>query len=147
GCLRPRVWRADRHATTRRTGPDRILSRPRPLDGAGSGIMRRHTLYGLELTKGIPFLPTSTRQIIRNHHERWDGGGYPDGLAGERIPLLARMFTLIDVFDALISHRPYKESWTREASLAELERQAGTQFDPELVGEFVALLAEQRHGT
>lgn len=145
--LQALVWGAYLHDIGKLSVPDRILLKPGPLDDAEYGIMRRHTLYGLELTKGIPFLPTSTRQIIRNHHERWDGGGYPDGLAGERIPLLARMFTLIDVFDALISHRPYKESWTREASLAELERQAGTQFDPELVGEFVALLAEQRHGT
>lgn len=135
--LQALVWGAYLHDVGKLSVPDRILLKPGPLDEAEYGIMRRHTLYGLDLTKGIPFLPASTRNIIRNHHERWDGSGYPDGLAGEDIPRLARIFTLIDVFDALTSDRPYKEGWSRAAALEELDAMAGLHFDPQLTAAFL----------
>jgi HD-GYP domain-containing protein (c-di-GMP phosphodiesterase class II) len=78
--------------------------------------------------------------ICRWHHENWDGSGYPDGLRGEKIPLPARIVRLVDVFDALLSDRPYKPAWDLERCLDEIGRNAGRQFDPELVPIFLALI-------
>ena len=75
--------------------------------------------------------------IARHHHERWDGGGYPGGLAGDAIPIAARLVHLADVFDVLVHERPYKESWTVEAAVEEIERGAGTDFDPAVVRAFL----------
>jgi putative two-component system response regulator len=87
-------------------------------------------------------------EIALTHHERWDGGGYPNGLAGEEIPLVGRICAVCDVFDALTSKRPYKDAWTVEAALHEIESQSGQQFDPRLVPLFLELaegmLAEER---
>jgi ribonuclease P protein subunit RPR2 len=75
---------------------------------------------------------------VRHHHERWDGAGYPDGLAGERIPLPARIFAIADALDAMTSDRPYRRGGSWEAALLEIERGAGTQFDPAVVAHFTA---------
>jgi putative two-component system response regulator len=82
------------------------------------------------------------RTIALTHHERWDGGGYPHGIGGTEIPFVGRVTAVCDVFDALISERPYKKPWPRRKALAELDRGAGKQFDPDLVKGFKELLPE-----
>lgn len=134
------VWGAYLHDIGKIAVPDTILLKPARLSDEEFAIIRQHTIYGVEMTRGIPFLPTETRQVIRSHHERWDGYGYPDRLAGKEIPLLARMFALVDVYDALTSVRPYKPAWTHAEAAAELNAQAGKQFAPDLVDTFLAVL-------
>lgn len=135
------AWGAYLHDIGKIAVPDLILLKPGKLTEEEFAIIRQHTLYGAEMTRDIAFLPTETRQVIRNHHERWDGCGYPDNLAGNEIPLLARMFSLVDVYDALTNDRPYKRAWTHEEAAAEIQAQAGLQFDAELVQAFLDVLA------
>src|SRR5690625_2288615 len=137
------VWGAYLHDIGKLSLPDRILLKPGRLNDAERSEMQRHTVYGFELTGAIPFLPAATRHVIRNHHERWDGRGYPDGLRGGEIPFLARVCMVVDVYDALGSDRPYKQHWPRQAALAELRSKSGRHFDPELTQEFLLLLEEQ----
>ena len=99
--------------------------------------MQTHAAIGADMVGRIPTVPAAARQIIRHHHEWWDGTGYPDGLQGEAIPLLARMVSLVDVYDALTSTRPYKNAWTHKAAAIEIHQQAGVQFDPSLVNVFL----------
>jgi putative nucleotidyltransferase with HDIG domain len=120
--------------------PDAILKKPGKLTPEEWEQMKAHATLGEEMARRLGFLPLATLEVIRHHHERWDGKGYPDGLAGEAIPLLARIFALADVYDALTSERPYKPPWSHEEALAELERQAGLQFDPKLTQVFVQQL-------
>ncbi len=113
--------------------PDAVLFKPGPLTKQENAIMRLHPLRGEEICRHVkslaPVLP-----IIRNHHERWDGSGYPDGLAGEQIPLLARVLQVADIFDALTSPRPYKRAVSRTKALDILEREARRGWrEPELV--------------
>lgn len=135
------VWGAYLHDIGKIAVPDTILLKPGRLTDEEFEIIRRHTIYGTEMTRGIPFLPTETRQVVRSHHERWDGRGYPDKLAGNEIPLVARMFALVDVYDALTSSRPYKAAWSHEEAVTELRAQAGKQFAPDLVTAFLRTLA------
>jgi putative two-component system response regulator len=118
--------------------PDSILLKPGKLTEKEWMIMRRHTTAGHALLDG------SKSQILRvaaeialRHHERWDGSGYPGRLAGEAIPLAARIAAVGDVYDALISTRPYKEAWTSEAAFAEIARGAGSHFDPKIARAFL----------
>ena len=85
--------------------------------------------------------PQNILNVIRSHHERWDGSGYPDGLAGTDIPLGARIFAVCDVYDALISERPYKKAWSHEEAVAEIERECGRHLNPEVVRAFLGLMA------
>ncbi len=133
-------WGAYLHDIGKIAIPDHVLLKPSRLDADEYALIRTHAAIGDDLCRDLRFLPADTRQLVRSHHERWDGAGYPDGLAGEAIPLAARMFSLIDVFDALTSERPYKAAWSHAAAVAELVRGAGSQFDPELAERFVALL-------
>ncbi|MEX2501525.1 MAG: HD domain-containing phosphohydrolase [Trueperaceae bacterium] len=121
--------------------PDRILLKPGALDADEWRIMQSHTSYGADLLKPIAFLEQA-RDVPRHHHERWDGGGYPDRLAGEAIPRLARIFAVVDVYDALTSDRPYRAAWTAQQALAHLREQAGQQFDPDVINAFLAMQAE-----
>lgn len=102
--------------------------------------MQRHPIMGDELVARIPTVTGEARSVVRHHHERWDGTGYPDGLRGVDIPEGARIFSVADVYDALTSQRPYKAAWTHQEALAELTSQAGRQFDPEVVRAAIAEL-------
>lgn len=131
------VWGAYLHDLGKVAVPDAILLKPGRLTDEEFEAIRQHSIYGSEMVADIPFLPRGARDVVRSHHERWDGKGYPDNLAGEEIPLLARMFSLVDVYDALTSERPYKPAWTHQQAVAELMEQAGRQFDPDLVAPFM----------
>jgi len=119
--------------------PDAILLKPGRLSATERTLMQSHAPQGYALAWNIPTLPRGALDVIRSHHERWDGSGYPDRLAGEDIPLMARIFAVVDVYDALTSDRPYKRAWTREQALREIREQAGRQFDPNVVAVFLAL--------
>jgi len=123
--------------------PDRILLKPAPLDETEWAVMRTHPLIGAELLSGhdSPLMRTAAA-IALAHHERWDGRGYPRGLSGEEIPLEGRIVAICDVFDALLSLRPYKRPWPLERAVAEIEAHRGTAFDPALVDRFLAALPE-----
>jgi ribonuclease P protein subunit RPR2 len=112
--------------------PDGILHKPEPLSDAEETLMRRHPVIGSEILSGIPFLERASA-IVRHHHERWDGSGYPDGLAGEEIPLAARIFSVVDALDAITTERPYRPAASIAEARATIAAAAGTQFDPRVV--------------
>jgi response regulator RpfG family c-di-GMP phosphodiesterase len=123
--------------------PDGILLKPATLDPDEWEMMKTHTTEGARILAGSASeLVRLGETIARTHHERWDGSGYPAGLAGEEIPLAGRICAVCDSYDAMTSHRPYKEAMTPEEALAELERHAGSQFDPWLVTAFCAMRRE-----
>jgi HD-GYP domain-containing protein (c-di-GMP phosphodiesterase class II) len=108
--------------------------------------MRQHPIYAYNLLKGIPYLEKAL-DIPYCHHEKCDGSGYPQGLKGEQIPLAARVFALVDVWDALLSDRPYRQAWTREQVIAYLQEQAGVHFDPSVVQTFLELIEQEEADT
>jgi two-component system cell cycle response regulator len=117
--------------------PDAILSKPAPLNEEEWEFMRQHTIVGQRILMAAPALePVGT--IVRSSHERWDGRGYPDGLAGHQIPLGSRIVFVCDAFDAMVTDRPYKAGMAQQEAVEELERNAGGQFDPAVVQAFVA---------
>lgn len=121
--------------------PDAILRKTGPLDEQEWAIMRRHPEIGGEIIGEHPSgVLQLAREIALAHHEKWDGSGYPYGLAGEAIPLSARIVAIADVFDALITRRPYKEPWTVQAAMDYIEVQSDRHFDPRLVALFLPLL-------
>lgn len=123
--------------------PDEILNKPGPLDEREWDLMRRHTLIGERILGAAPALgPVAA--LVRASHERWDGTGYPDGTAGDKIPLGARIIFVCDAFEAMTSDRPYGRRLSEEDAIAELKRGAGTQFDPVLVDLFARLRQSQR---
>ena len=132
-------WGAYLHDLGKVATPDAILHKPGKLSPAEWAVMRRHVEAGYKVALQLPFLPQETLETILYHHERWDGGGYPHGLAGTEIPLLARIFSVCDVYDALTSVRPYKHAWSHQDALAEIQVQAGRQFDPTVVRAFALL--------
>ncbi|MBI5953404.1 MAG: HD domain-containing protein [Chloroflexi bacterium] len=121
--------------------PDQILFKPAPLTDEEWMTMRRHPLIAAEILKPISYL-TPALPIPRSHHEKWDGSGYPDGLAGETIPLAARLFTFADVYDALTSDRPYRPAWSQAEALEYINKNAGSHFDPKIVPVFIRMLKE-----
>lgn len=123
---------------------DAILRKNGPLTPDEWDEMRRHPEIGWGLTAKIPFLHDASL-LVRHHHERWDGNGYPDRLCGDAIPLIARVFSVADSFDAMISDRPYRRGMPLEAALAELRRGAGIQFDPQVVAAFLQLAADPEY--
>jgi len=121
--------------------PDQILLKPGPLTEEEWEIMKKHPVYAWELLSSIRYLRPAL-DIPYCHHEHWDGTGYPRGLKGEEIPLSARIFSVVDVWDALTSDRPYRPAWTREKALEYIKEQAGHHFDPQIAERFLELLQE-----
>ncbi len=103
--------------------------------------MKQHPLIAKEMLSRIPYLSGSLA-IPVYHHEKWDGSGYPEGLRGENIPLPARLFSVIDVFDALTSDRPYRAAWSKAETLRYIRDQAGKQCDPTIVAAFLSMIEE-----
>ena len=113
--------------------PDAIFSHPGPLSAEQRQLMQQHTVLGHEALQGGSGLLQLGAEIALNHHEHWDGGGYPHGLAGERIPRSARIVAVADVLDALLSARPWRAAWSPEAALAHVRDRSGSHFDPAVV--------------
>ncbi len=118
--------------------PDSILNKPGPLSAEEWEVMRRHPIYAYNLLSPITYLQNSLH-IPLYHHEKWDGTGYPHGLKGKEIPLPARIFAVVDVWDALSSDRPYRPAWSDQQARAYIQQQAGVHFDPHVVDSFFAL--------
>ena len=123
---------------------DAILLKPGRLDEAEFAAMRRHVALGVDIISATEWL-VGAREVVECHHERYDGRGYPSGLAGEAIPLAARIFALADVFDALTSRRPYKEALALDEALAIIARDAGSHFDPMLAQRFAEVVPPLYH--
>ncbi|ULH16256.1 HD-GYP domain-containing protein [Deinococcus sp. KNUC1210] len=136
-------WGAYLHDLGKLAIPDAILYKPTHLTPDERRIIQQHTTVGYDMLQDLHFLPAETLDLVRYHHERWDGKGYPSRLSGQDIPSTARIFSIVDVYDALISSRPYKEAWTRERALAEIKVQAGRQFDPQFVDAFLNMMQEK----
>ncbi|MBI9044369.1 MAG: response regulator [Anaerolineaceae bacterium] len=119
--------------------PDSILLKPGSLTEDEWNIMKRHPVYAREMLKPIDFLAASI-DIPYYHHEKWDGSGYPEGLKGEEIPLMARIFSIVDVYDALVSDRPYRKALSNEIVLSIIKDDSGKHFDPKIVEVFLDIL-------
>lgn len=122
--------------------PEDVLTKRGPLSPSEWSVMRTHPVVGAHIVTPIRVLGEAV-DVVRFHHERYDGSGYPHGLEGEDIPLSARIFSVVDAFDAITSDRPYRPARSSDAAVAEILRCSGTQFDPEVVEAFVLLLDEQ----
>ncbi len=120
--------------------PDSILLKPGPLTAEEWEVMHTHPVRAYELLSPIPYLRPAL-EIPYCHHEKWDGSGYPRSLKGEEIPLAARIFAIVDVYDALMSDRPYRPAWTKEKAFDHIREQSGKQFDPKVVDAFFRLIA------
>jgi HD-GYP domain-containing protein (c-di-GMP phosphodiesterase class II) len=124
--------------------PDEILFKPGPLTEEEWDVMRQHPLIAINLLSPISYLAPAL-DIPRWHHERWNGLGYPDHLSGEQIPFSARLFSVVDVYDALTSDRPYRKAWSKEDAIHYIESQSGKYFDPRVVLEFMKLVKTNGH--
>jgi len=116
--------------------PDAVLGKSGPLNADEWNLMKRHPGLGHQMLRHLKWAPEML-QIVRSHHERWDGGGYPDGLAADRIPALARLVAVCDTLDAMTSDRPYRSGFSFSVAAAEIRKMSGTQFDPAMVDAFV----------
>jgi response regulator RpfG family c-di-GMP phosphodiesterase len=124
--------------------PDAVLKKEAPLSAAERLVMEQHTLLGEAMLANVTILAGSGLKVVRSHHERWDGTGYPDGLVGEEIPLAARVFALVDAMDAMTTDRPYRPAQSWEAAIDEILTQSGRQFDPRVVAAFAQREARMR---
>jgi response regulator RpfG family c-di-GMP phosphodiesterase len=116
--------------------PETILQKPGPLNAPERRLMQEHPLLGVEILRGIPLLEGAGLDVVRSHHERWDGSGYPDGLVGDQIPIAARIFALADTLDAISTDRPYRRRLSWDAAIDEILLNSGSQFDPKVVAAF-----------
>jgi len=138
GILRHLIAGAFLHDIGKIAIPDRILLKAGKLSDDEARVMREHCQYGARLIEELPAFQGAI-PVIRHHHERYDGTGYPDRLAGERIPVIARAFAIVDVFDALVSDRPYKRAFSYEEAVTIINAAAGTHFDPNFTVTFLDL--------
>ena len=122
--------------------PDAVLLKPGLLTAEEYEVMKQHTVLGAVMLAAVPGMEEAV-PLARSHHERWDGQGYPDGLAGEQIPLLARLLSVADAFSAMTTDRPYRKGMDWSSALRELQRHRGTQFDPVMVDAFVAAVRKR----
>jgi len=136
-------WGALLHDTGKVAIPDGILLKPGKLTPDEFDVIKRHPAIGFEMLMHIPSLPQATLDVVLYHQERWNGSGYPSGRAQQDIPLVARLFAVVDVYDALTSKRPYKPAWTHEEAEAQLRREAGILLDPEMVEVFLKLFEQE----
>jgi HD-GYP domain-containing protein (c-di-GMP phosphodiesterase class II) len=120
--------------------PDAVLNKPGPLEPHENEVIRCHATWGSETLSRIPGLE-AVATIVRFHHERWDGAGYPDGLSGARIPLASRIISVCDAYGAMTADRPYRRAMTASDALDEIQAGSGSQFDPEVVRAFLEALA------
>jgi ribonuclease P protein subunit RPR2 len=116
--------------------PDKILHKPGPLSAPERRLMETHTVLGEQLLRGVTFLQGDGLAVVRSHHERWDGEGYPDGRSGTEIPVAARVFAVADALDAMTSDRPYRPAMGWKDASREILAQSGAQFDPAVVDAF-----------
>jgi putative nucleotidyltransferase with HDIG domain len=123
--------------------PDEIINKPGPLDDEEWAIMKTHTIEGERMLQQVGGLLSSVGVVVRASHERWDGKGYPDGLAGEAIPVAARIVSACDAFNAMTTDRSYRKALPLEVAIAELQANAGTQFAPEVVDALVAVVTRE----
>jgi putative nucleotidyltransferase with HDIG domain len=119
--------------------PNEIINKPGPLNDEEWAIMKTHTVEGQRMLERVGGLLARVGVVVRASHERYDGGGYPDGLAGEDIPLAARIVSACDAFNAMTTDRSYRKALSLEVAVAELRNNAGTQFDPDVVDALVAV--------
>jgi HD-GYP domain-containing protein (c-di-GMP phosphodiesterase class II) len=119
--------------------PDEILLKPGELNDAERKLMQQHPVMAKRMLSQVPFLQPCV-DVAYSHHERWDGLGYPEGLKGQAIPLSARIFAVVDQWDALISDRPYRQGWSRERVIAYLQENASKIYDPEIVKAFLTVI-------
>jgi len=120
--------------------PDQILLKPGDLTEEEWEIMKKHPVFAYEMLSPIHYLESTALDIPYCHHEKWDGSGYPRALKGEQIPLAARLFSVVDVWDALTSDRPYRPAWTKDEALEYIKKQSGSYFDPQVVDAFLRLI-------
>ena len=125
--------------------PDSILKKAGPLTADEMEEMKRHCEIGHRIAQSSPELAPIADWVLK-HQERWDGTGYPFGLSREEIPLECRILALVDAYDAMVGDRPYRQALNHAAAMAEIQRSAGTQFDPELTRLFLDFLAEVQSG-
>jgi HD-GYP domain-containing protein (c-di-GMP phosphodiesterase class II) len=121
--------------------PAEIINKPGKLDPEERAIIETHTVEGEQMLDRVGGLLGHVGRLVRSCHERWDGGGYPDGLVGEETPLVARIVCACDAFSAMTTDRPYRKARPREEALEELENCAGTHFDPQVVAALVRVIA------
>jgi putative nucleotidyltransferase with HDIG domain len=133
GELKAIEWGALLHDVGKMVVPDDILRKVGPLTEDEWHIMRQHPNWGYDMLSEVGFLQQPALDIVYSHHERWDGGGYPRGLAGEEIPIAARIFAVVDTYDAITSDRPYRRAHSHQAAMSELQRVVGQQLDPQVV--------------
>jgi HD-GYP domain-containing protein (c-di-GMP phosphodiesterase class II) len=119
--------------------PDDILLKPGALNEAERKLLQQLPIYAKQMLSQVSFLQSSV-EVAYSHHERWDGLGYPEGLKGEAISLSARIFAVVDQWDALTSDRPYRKAWTRENVIAHIKENAGKIYDPEIVNVFLTII-------
>ena len=123
--------------------PDEIINKPGPLDDDEWAIMKTHTVVGERMLQQVGGLLSNVGVVVRASHERWDGGGYPDGLAGEQIPVAARICAACDAFNAMTTDRSYRKALPLSVAIAELRDNAGTQFAPDVVEALIAVVARE----
>lgn len=140
--LRDLYWAGLLHDLGKIAIPENVLLKPGPLTADELALVRRHAAVGAELLASVADDYEAIARGVRHHHERWDGSGYPDGLVGPTIPLIARILAVVDVFEALTCDRPYRGAWEPEPALAYLRENAGRHFDPALVAIFEDLFRQ-----